>query len=120
MMKRLTAATRMEYGDCALMVGSAAVILLCFILRLEMVELVYKYFLDVYGGKMREEYVVLWMLCEVGGDSELRALCARLVISNTWSAGKMVWEMVNKMVVGVIGVGIGVIDCVELYRMIFF
>ena len=48
-MKRLTAATRMEHGDCALMVGSAAVILSCFILRPETVEPAYKHFLDVHG-----------------------------------------------------------------------
>ena len=119
-MKRLTAATRMEHGDCALMVGSAAVILSCFILRPETVEPAYKHFLDVHGGKTREEYAALRTLCEAGGDSELRALCARLAISNTWSAGKTAREMANKTAVGAIGAGTGAIDRAELYRMIFF
>lgn len=119
-MRRATRITRWEHGDVALMTGSAAVILSCFILKPELVEPAYRHFLNVHGGKSLEEYAALRELCEADGNVATRTLCEKMVASTTWSAGTSARDVANKTAVSAIATETGPIDRSELYRLLFF
>jgi acyl-CoA-binding protein len=118
--QNMAAFTKVEHGDVALMVGSAAVILSCFVLKPEAVEPGYLHFLKVQAGKTPEELLALQKFGTGASDAELRAVCARLAVSNMWSAGNSAQERANKTAVSAVSASTGVINRVELFRLICF
>lgn len=118
--RRLSRCTRWEHGDVALMTGSAAVILSCFILKPELVDPAYRHFLEVHAGKTIEEYAALKELCLADGDAARRALCSKLATSATWSTGESAREVANKTMAKRVADGSGTIDAMGLYRLLFF
>jgi acyl-CoA-binding protein len=118
--KNMVAFTKAEHGDVALMVGSAAVILSCFVLKPDAVEPGYMHFLTMQAGKTPEELTALQKFGAGASDEELRAVCARLAASSTWSAGKSAREMANKTAASAVSASTGVINRPELFRLICF
>jgi len=118
--RALAEVTKTEHGDVALMIGSSAVILSCFLLKPEAVEPAYLHFLNLHVGKTPEELTALRKFGTAATDDALRSVCLSLAASSTWSAGSSAQEMANKTAVGAIGAGTGVINRAELFRLICF
>ncbi len=118
--KKLTQPTKMEHGDVVLMVGSAMVILSCFILKPETVEPAYRHFLEMQCGKSVEELSALKQLCEAGRDEDVRAWCLKIAESGALTTGNAARDLANKTAVRAMADGVVPIDRSELYRLLYF